>query len=147
MLISDDHKSNFAAFQILLVTQVLVCSQQQIEPCRLCCGKSEGILPRPAFGPGGPGGPGGGPGGPGGPEGGLGGMLARPIFEATDKNNDGQLSTAELKSATESLLKKWDKNNNGQLDEKELAAAINGLLPPPPGGPPGGPNRRPPSGP
>ena len=43
MLISDDHKSNFATFQILLVTQVLVCSQQQIEPCRLCCGDQVAI--------------------------------------------------------------------------------------------------------
>ncbi|MDB5391579.1 MAG: cotH 1 [Planctomycetaceae bacterium] len=96
-------------------------------------GQNPGIIPRPSFGPGGPGGPGGG----------FGRMLARPLLNASDKDQDGKLSKAEIETAAAELLTKWDKDGNGQLDEKELEAAINGLMPSPQFGPPGGPNRGP----
>src|SRR5204863_334127 len=82
-------------------------------------GKSQGNMPRPAFGPGGPGG--------------LGGMLVRPILNASDANRDGKLSKEELESAAAALLKQWDKNGNGMLDEPEIQAAINSLMPAPMG--------------
>ena len=50
-----------------------------------------------------------------------------PLFEALDKDHDGELSADEIQSASESL-KKLDKNGDGKLTGDEIR----------PQGPPGG---------
>ena len=70
------------------------------------------------------GGPGGFPGGRGGP----GGFGPSPLVSALDKNNDGQVSAAEIKQSIQSL-KAIDKNKDGKLVGDEIH-------PPGAGGPP-----------
>jgi hypothetical protein len=79
-----------------------------------------------------------GAGGPGGPGGASGFMRMLPVMIALDANQDGQLSSKEIKNATAALMK-LDKNKDGQLTMDELRPEFNRDGGSPRGGRPGGP--------
>jgi spore coat protein CotH len=100
-------------------------------------GTSLGHVPSQGFGPGGFGGFGPRPGG--GPRPSFGGMLARPLFEALDADNDDKLAKKEWVQGSTKLFETCELDPQGRADEKAIAAAIDQYAPKPPAGAPRGP--------
>lgn len=92
--------------------------------------------------------------GPGGRGFNPGAVLAKPLLEALDADNDGKLSGAEVAAGVKKFVAKAEPAKGGTLDQPKVADVLNKILPPPPnfggrggfGGGPGGPGGGPPGG-
>ncbi|MGB0595471.1 MAG: hypothetical protein ACPGLY_02080, partial [Rubripirellula sp.] len=109
---------------VALIISTFVCGTAMAQPP-----EREGARRRGAGGPGGAG-------GLGGPGGASGFMRMLPVMIALDANQDGQLSSKEIKNATAALMK-LDKNKDGQLTMDELRPEFNRDGGSPRGGPQG----------
>ncbi|MDB5339695.1 MAG: CotH protein, partial [Planctomycetaceae bacterium] len=95
-----------------------------------------------------------GPGGPGGRGFNPGAMMAKPLLEALDADQDGKLSGDEVAAGVKKFVAEADLAKDATLDQPKVAEALNKILPPPPmfggrggfGGGPGGPGGGPPGG-
>jgi len=89
-------------------------------------GNAKGYVPTQGFGPGGFGGGGFGPGGFG-PPGGA--AVARPLFAALDRDQNGKVTEDELVAGIKKLSRDWDADHNGELDQRELTEGLQKLPP------------------
>jgi spore coat protein CotH len=79
---------------------------------------------------------------------GPGGMMVKPLLEATDSDNDGMLTQAELTAGIKKFFAAADKDKKGSLTPEQFADALTRILPQPRGFPGfGGPKEGPKDGP